>query len=235
MVKRIYVQSMRRLRRRLARDGKLSDLDAWARHSPGGKWVRSLLSIYDVEDLAGLDVPWWTMRAAARVSAHLKAVERPRVFEWGAGASTVWLARRAWSVTTIEHDGHWAETVAGLAPSNVTIRVIAPRPSEGPSPARSEKRGFTHLDFAEYVQAIDATDDMYDLIAIDGRSREACLSRAVAHLRPGGLIVLDNVERARYRRALGRLGVPADVTWTVGATPCLPYPTGTALIGLRSG
>jgi len=54
-------------------------------------------------------VPWLRPAATDWLAAHLPA--GARVFEWGAGGSTVWLARQGYQVTTIERDGSWYDTV----------------------------------------------------------------------------------------------------------------------------
>jgi predicted O-methyltransferase YrrM len=94
----------------------------------------------------------------------------------------------------------------------------------------SRKKGFAGQDFSAYVAAIDSVTGSFDVIVIDGRAREACLAAAVGRLAPGGVIVFDNVERRRYRKAIASLGstIAVDARW--GRTACLPYPTRTALI-----
>jgi len=54
--------------------------------------------------IAELGVPWWTYRAIDVVDAWMLGRARPiRVFEYGSGASTLWLAGRADEVISIEH------------------------------------------------------------------------------------------------------------------------------------
>lgn len=232
-MKKLYVTSTRALRRGLAALGVLALLDRWAARSRTGLWVRSLLSIYDLEDLLPRDVPWWTFRSTDLVEKHL--AERPgaRVFEWGSGASTAWLSRRAGSVTTVEHDAAWAEIVRPVLRTNAQVRVVEPTPSTGaPDEVPSSKDGFADLDFAAYVGALDETAGAFDLIVVDGRAREACFAKAVTRLAPDGVLVFDNVDRERYRAAIAASPVPVRVEWTRGLTPALPYPTRTALVRL---
>jgi hypothetical protein len=92
---------IRSLRALLGRVGLLSALDRWALRSSTGRWVRSWLAIYDLEDLRRLDVPWWTMDAADEVAMFLRDRRDARIFEWGSGASTFWLARRAAAVHSV--------------------------------------------------------------------------------------------------------------------------------------
>ena len=193
-------------------------------------WLVSLLGVYDVRALTALDVPWWTFAAADEVERFLAARPAARVFEWGAGASSVWLASRAGSVTSVEHDAAWADEIEPLLPGNVTLRRVPAPAAAGPDAVRSSRRGERHRDFRAYVAAIDDEDGAFDLVVVDGRAREACLARAVRRVAPGGLVVLDNVDRARYRRAMAEHAGDLRVRVTRGLTPALPYPTRTALL-----
>ncbi|WP_322937304.1 class I SAM-dependent methyltransferase [Nocardioides bizhenqiangii] len=233
-MKTAYVASLRALRRILAAVGLLGLLDRWARRSRTGLWVRSLLSIYDLQDLLSYDVPWWTFEASDRVAGFLSTRPQARVFEWGSGASTVWMSKRAGDVTSIEHDAEWGAIVEPVLPDNAVVKIASPRTAIGdPAEERSGKPGFEGLDFSEYVAAVDVTDGHFDLIVIDGRARGACFHRAVSRLAPGGVLVFDNVDRKRYRDAIASSPVAVDVEWTRGLTPALPYPTRTALVRLR--
>lgn len=228
-MKQFYVALTRRLRSLLRTLGLLGVLDAWGRRSRLGMWFRSLLSIYDLEDLLQFDVPWWTFKSADRVEAYLRTRPRARVFEWGSGASTHWLSRRAGEIISVEHDAQWAESMLHSLPPGIELKVVEPTASASGG-VRSAKPGFEGLDFTDYVGAIDGVEGDFDLIVIDGRAREACLERSVDRLAPGGLIVFDNVDRARYVDAIAAEGTRLEVDWTRGLTPSLPYPTRTALL-----
>ena len=233
-MKSAYVAAVRAVRRALAAIGLLRLLDRWAARSRTGLWLRSLLSIYDLEDLLPYDVPWWTFRASDEVAAFLRAHPGARVFEWGSGASTAWLSRRAGSVTSVEHDAAWAEIVRPVLPGNAVVEVVEPVPATGRQGEElSEKPGFEGLDFTAYVDAIESAEGAFDLIVVDGRARNACFRHAITRLAPGGVLVFDNVDRERYREAIAASPVGVDVTWTRGLTPALPYPTRTALVSLR--
>lgn len=228
-MKRTYVAFLRFLRRLLQSIGLLGWLDRRAARSTRARWLRSLLAIYDLRDLAALDVPWWTFESADMVGRFLADRPSARVVEWGSGSSSLWLAARADEVTAIEHDPRWADDVRAIAPANLRVVTVAPVPSPHPA-VPSGKRGFEGLDFSDYVQAIDAMPGDFDLVVIDGRARGACFDAALSRLAPDGLIVFDNVDRARYRTAIQRHADRVAVTWTRGLTPCLPYPTRTALV-----
>src|SRR4051794_12640897 len=157
-------------------------------------WLYSLTKVHDSVAMVDLDVPWWTYRAIDEVERWLAARPRPaRVFEYGSGASTVWLARRSASVTSVEHHQDFARLMAGtLKPiHNATLMVRPPAPSRHPH-VSSAKEGYAGLDFAGYVSALDETEGDFDLVVIDGRARERCLDQALPRLAADGLIVFDN-------------------------------------------
>lgn len=232
-MKFVYVSVARGARWLAKRTCILGLLDGWARRSRRALWVRSLLSIYDPADMLKFDVPWWTFRSADLVDQHLRALPRARVFEWGSGASTVWLCKRAHEVVSVEHDLAWAGAVRGMFPKNCDFRVVPTTEKEGAVRAPSQKPGYAGQDFTRYVEAIQDVPGAFDLIVIDGRARESCLLEAVHRLARGGIILFDNVDRQRYRTAIASSPVPLDVIWTRGLTPCLPYPTRTAIISVR--
>lgn len=232
VAKQAYAGSMKALGQGLSRAGWLAEeppaVGQRLRH-----WTHSLTKVYDSLEMARLDVPWWTYGAVAEVSSWLSARPRPiRVFEYGSGASTIWLSKRADEVHSVEHHRGFGEMMApelaGLA--NVSFRIVEPVPAATPR-VGSRKEGHAGLDFADYVDAIDALDGSFDLIVIDGRAREACLAKAVGRLAPGGIIVFDNSARRRYREAIAASGVREQSFR--GLTPTLPYPERTSVLRLR--
>lgn len=226
-----YVASVRTARRAADRTGLIARMSASS--SPRIKHLRSLFAIHNVSDLAELDVPWWSYPAIARVEEFLGQRSRARVFEFGAGASTLWLGRRAGEVHSVEHDteflGHveklLAECGKGLP---VTLYGVSPSPATERTTVHSGRTGHEDLDFAEYVGSIDRIGGDFDIVVVDGRARVDAFERALEHLAPGGLIIFDNVRRKRYAPVLGRPGLRYELLR--GATPALPYPTTTGLI-----
>ncbi|RMI13290.1 class I SAM-dependent methyltransferase [Cellulomonas triticagri] len=232
-----YVGLWRSARRVADRSGALAALDARGAARPAGvaAQVRSMFAIHDAADLVALDVPWWTYGAAARVAAHLDALGgSARVLEYGSGASSVWLARRAAHVTSVEHEPGWAALVRDLArdagvADRLDVREVPPRSTPEPL-VPSGRRGEGGRDYAAYVRAIDDVPGELDLVVVDGRARAACLEAATRRLAPGGLVLLDDSQRPRYAAALASCGL--DVHRIRGWVPSLPYPRESAVLTL---
>lgn len=232
MLKRTYVAGVRGFRPIAARIGLLAALERRAANSRGARWFRSLFAIYDIEDMAALDLPWWTFDAIDEADRFLKSRPSPRVFEYGSGASTIWLARRAASVTSIEHDKPWHAVVSKrlATHANATLNLI--EADADPVPGYlSEKPGWQGRSFQRYASAIDAEQGHFDVIVVDGRARGACLRHAIKKLAPDGMILFDNSARGRYRSAIAASGLKAR-TYR-GLTACLPYPDETTLLTIR--
>jgi hypothetical protein len=226
----LYARAIHAFRALLERRGLLQLLDERATRSPRALWVRSLLSVMDFDDFTKLDLPWWTFAASAEVHDFLAQRPHARVFEWGAGSSTVWLAKRSESVTSVESDAGWAQMVSASVPGHVAIMAPPIPRATRSTRVRSKRWGYRSLDFTAYVNAIDTVSGDFDLIVIDGRAREACFARALPRLAADGMIVFDNTNRRRYRRALKNHRDETAVTMSTGLTPILPWPSTTALV-----
>lgn len=226
-----YASAAQRAGQTLAKLGVIGDQppdrDRRIRH-----WAYSLTCVHDSLAIADLDVPWWTYRAVDVVDAWLSARARPiRVFEYGSGASTLWLSRRADEVVSVEHHRGFAEHIAPAlaAQGNIELRIVEPAKSARPA-VPSHKEGHGGLDFSGYVAAIDATEGSFDVVVIDGRAREACLRAALPRLEREGIIVFDNSRRTRYQAAIQ--AAPVSERRLPGLTPTLPYPEQTSVLTL---
>lgn len=171
-------------------------------------------SFHGRETLNRRAVPWVTFPAVEFLKRSVRADSR--VFEFGSGASTIFFARRCKEVHSIEHDIAWAEkvgtTVRSMGLSNCRLRYIPPVPcAANHGTYSSQFPGYVDCDFEDYVRSIDEHPDAsLDLVLVDGRSRDASVMHAIRKVRPGGMLVLDNTERPRYREAI--MHVPK--TWT---------------------
>jgi len=232
VLKRIYVALVRALGRIAGALGILGWLERRAaKGSRFALWLRSLFAIYDVDALVALDLPWWNLVAVDRVDAFLRGRDGARAFEYGSGASTVWLAKRCAEVFSVEHDREWAGVVAGqvAAFDGAELMVVEPGPvAEGLDPKYVTGKPGQSGDFSDYVHAIDRVPGVFDIVVVDGRCRGAALQAALARLADDGLVVFDNPNRARYRPCQQRDDITIEKH--TGLTACLPYPDATWLI-----
>jgi hypothetical protein len=229
-----YVRSVRIVRRFAEPTGVLSVLEG-SRYALL-RYVRSLFAIHDAVDMAALDLAWWSYASISEVERFLASRPAARVFEFGAGASTAWLARRAASVQSVEHDAEFIDVARRItAPfDNVRLTLVAPQEPETPGrpEVASARKGWQGLEFAEYATSIERAGGQFDLIVIDGRARVECLRRSLPHLNEDGMILFDDVGRRRYASALSMPGLEAQVFR--GRTPAMPIPTATALMRRRT-
>lgn len=224
-----YVTGVRTVRKAVDKTGLLSRLE----HSESSKarHVRTLFSIFDADEMVRMDLAWWSYPAMRRVDEYL--AERPgaRIFEYGAGASTVWLAKRSAQIDSVEHDTSWAESVKKMLADtgNAKLHVVPPTAATPDTTVRSGRVGHTDLDFANYVSTIDEVGGPFDLIVVDGRARVDAFRRSLDHLADDGVVVFDNIRRKRYWDVLSAMpGLRIELL--KGGTPTLPYPTTTGLI-----
>ena len=231
----IYVRTARATRSGAQRLGLLDRLDrAYRRRpaSPAGH-LRTLFAIHDVDDLVHLDIPWWTYGATRVVERHLAARGgAARVFEYGSGASSVWLGNRSGEVHSVEHHVGFAAVMRRvLAQAGLTEKVelleVAAQASPDPV-TRSGRKCEDSVDYTDYARSIEKVGGEFDLIVVDGRARVACCQVAVPFLAPGGIIVFDDSQRPRYRDGIEGSGLQVRRIW--GWVPSLPYPRQTALL-----
>jgi predicted O-methyltransferase YrrM len=183
------------------------------------RWLHSLLPghspLYD-------EMPWITFRAIDWLDAYLKA--DMSVFEYGAGGSTLYLAKRVRNVVSVEHDEGFYKIVKGILSQrsihNCQLMLHKSEPCEESNHAfASYQEKYKGLCFASYVKAIDSyPDQSFDLVLVDGRARMACIKRALAKIKPGGTIMLDNSDRPAYAEA-GRLMGETPHLDLAGITP----------------
>jgi hypothetical protein len=133
-----------------------------------------------------LEVPWFSYAANDFLAEYLRP--HMTVCEYGSGGSTLFYARRSKFVHSIEDRDKWYELVSArlleLEISNVEIML---RPFDFKNPI-----GFEH---SEYLHAMP--DDQFDVISIDSSEewtqvRPICFAHAEKHIKPGGIIVVDD-------------------------------------------
>ncbi len=136
-------------------------------------------------DKDGQPLPWYTYPTISFLTKRL-----PRdidVFEYGCGYSTLWWMLRARSVISVEHAGPWVQSIRQKAIPSVRVIEVAVSQAD------------------TYVNTIESTGKLFDVVVVDGECREACLALAPNRLKSDGIIILDNSERPAYRDGISQL------------------------------
>ncbi|SDH20644.1 Predicted O-methyltransferase YrrM [Bradyrhizobium sp. Rc2d] len=117
--------------------------------------------------------PWLVGKALPIIESRVPGA---RVFEYGAGMSTLWFSNKAAFVASVESNAGWAE------------RLNAILTAEGRPPV------VLRTDPEAYARQIESVEGSFDIILVDGINRRRCVEECVPRLRKGGLLILDNTD-----------------------------------------
>lgn len=148
-------------------------------------WHRARRAVYDRRHPGE---PWLSPRAIRFLETSLRPTWT--VLEWGSGRSTTWFGARVGRLTSVEHDERWYAIVhrrlATAELSTVDLRLV---PVE--HPPHTPPDAITTV--PAYVAVADEFPDAsLDLAIVDGAYRPLCVLAAVAKIRPGGLLLVDD-------------------------------------------
>lgn len=117
--------------------------------------------------------PWLGYRAIRHINSILNC--ESVVLEYGSGMSTLWFARRAGRVVSIETDGVWfskiREKLESARHGHVTYLL-------------------SEVDQVPHVESVE--DSSFDLVLVDGLTRDQVMKAAIRKVKPGGYVYLDN-------------------------------------------
>jgi predicted O-methyltransferase YrrM len=130
------------------------------------------------------DDPWLTPTAIRLLSTLLRPTDRGT--EFGSGRSTVWFAARVAALTSVEHDPRWHEAVTSSLEErslgNVEY-ILAP-----------EDQPMEHGDKSAYARtALAFPNSSLDFALVDGHYRDYSAKFIIPKLKPGGMLIIDNV------------------------------------------
>jgi predicted O-methyltransferase YrrM len=149
----------------------------------------------------GLVLPWYTKYFLDELATW--DLSDKVVFEYGAGASTVWWAKKARKVYGVESNVDYHAAVTGIL--GHTAVIMLPNVN----------------DRETYVNAIKYSSEQFDIIIIDGEPiewRDDCVQPALNCLKPGGKLIIDNWDQPS-------VWVPSDETREmITALPHVIYP-----------
>lgn len=180
--------------------------------------------------------PWITFSGIDFLDSNL--TKEDKVFEYGIGGSTIFLAKRVKKVVSVEHDPEWHTAVMKRLEeeklSNVishSIKFNCQVQEELVEPKNYNNYHSSHgLDFQEYVNCIDNYPDNYfDLVVIDGRARPSCIKKALPKVKSQKYLLLDNSDRSHYQLAIKDLLGKWNRFTFEGPTPYLQWFTQTSI------
>jgi predicted O-methyltransferase YrrM len=130
------------------------------------------------------DDPWLAPAAIDLLRSLLRPTDRG--LEFGSGRSTIWFAERVGALTSVEHDERWHASVSAMLKAkgfdNVDY-ILAP----GDQPM--ERGG----ESAYARTALAFPDDSLDFALIDGHYRDYSAKFTLPKIKPGGMLIIDNV------------------------------------------
>ena len=167
-------------------------LPAYLRHLPC--WKKSPL------DLA---LPWWPYAAIERCAQLVTPASR--VFEFGSGGSTLFLARRAGNVACLEDSPGWCEAVRAALGRIGAAHVMVHEATLPQGPKDNDA-------WQTYLTPMQG---QYDLIVVDGQDegmafgrpgsmRDRCFLHSENFIKPGGVILVDDSWRYPHLRTASR-------------------------------
>ena len=194
------------------------------------RWLKSLKKeASSVND----ERPWITFKAIDFLSQHLERSHK--VFEYGGGGSTLFFLNRVAEVITVEHSREWFDILQKMihkkGMKNWTGQFVSPEKVDLVlSPDISDPDHYTSDDdpskgynYKAYASVIDTYPDAYfDCVLVDGRSRPSCIKHALAKIRTGGYLVLDNSDRDYYLSRISK-AIAADFKVEVDQFAPCPY------------
>jgi predicted O-methyltransferase YrrM len=130
--------------------------------------------------------PWLTPAAIGMLDSMLMPSDHG--LEFGSGRSTIWFAQRISRLTSVEHDTDWYAVVTGQIKERElgNVDYILASLDEPAEPGGSSEYARTALAFA--VSSLD-------FVLIDGAYRDHTARYALSRIRPGGMLIIDNVNR----------------------------------------
>ncbi len=145
-------------------------IDIWLKEYALNKTIEEKKSI----DKDGNPIPWYTYPAIEYLSQF--DYSQKKVFEFGVGYSSLYWAKRAKSVISIEdNQEYYKRWTTEFNEDNLEIKW------------RDEGNA--------YEDAIFEDEEKYDVIIIDGKRRAECAEVAVKKISDNGFIILDDADR----------------------------------------
>lgn len=160
-------------------------------------------------------IPWITSDATKWMERYLS--KEMVVFEYGSGGSTLYIAPRVKKIISLEYDVSWYKKIRFYIRfnniNNCQLELIKPELeankkhySSKSFDYKSSNGYYSDFSFEKYCKYINTFPDKYfDLIIVDGRSRNSCVLESMKKIKDGGYILLDDSQRDEYNLGINYL------------------------------
>jgi predicted O-methyltransferase YrrM len=145
-------------------------------------YIRDRLAVMRYQR-ANPEAPWLTANMIELLDCWLRPADVG--LEFGSGRSTAWFASRVGRLISVEHDSQWHKKVrARLGALGVMERVDYRLCEDGAREA---------ADTSYVAVAQESGPNTLDFVLVDGKCRDHCALACVDKLKPGGMLIVDNV------------------------------------------
>ena len=164
-----------------------------------------------------LEIPWINFLAIDYLNEVLS--DASKVFEYGMGGSTIFLAKKNLEVISVEHNKSYYEEVNKLIrqkykKQSIQLFLSEPKTDSIETKYVSNRNEYYGLSFKDYVHAINQFPDQYfDLVLVDGRCRIECCKAASNKVKKNGVLMLDNSDYMHYQSGIQDLDLHFLKKW----------------------
>jgi len=130
------------------------------------------------------EAPWLTPAAIRLLATMLRPADHGA--EFGSGRSTIWFAARVATLTSVEHDAWWHETVSAKLKERGYANVDCILAREDQPMERGGDSAYARI-------ALSFTDASLDFALVDGHYRDYSAQYVMPKIKPGGMLIIDNV------------------------------------------
>jgi predicted O-methyltransferase YrrM len=154
----------------------------------------------------------------SQVLAILETLQPKRVLEWGSGGSTRAILAECPFIeryVSVEHNRGWHARVAELVTDpRLSLNLVEgteqeprfPKGTKGSSKIIAAWYLKCETDpsiMADYVAMPATLGEQFDLVLVDGRSRNQCLKAGWELLADGGVLLIHDAQRTEYHETIG--------------------------------
>jgi len=142
----------------------------WSGYLSDMGWIKSYESKLSV-NIKGKEIPWWSYSSIQFLEPRIK--KDFKVLEFGSGNSSIFFAQKVDKIISIESKKDWYENLKSKKIPNLTL-------------------------YYHPTEKVPETDEKFDIIIIDGKFRKEATGVAPQFLKPKGVIIFDDTERAVF-------------------------------------